>query len=58
MRMNQKATNVYIFSYHSSAGELMKFSFRSELVLYLEGIFASCVKNEELAPMFKLCVHL
>ena len=24
----------------------MKFSFRSELVLYLEGIFASCVKNE------------
>ena len=56
--MNQKATNVYIFSYHSIAGELMKFSFWSELVLYLEGIFASYVKNEEFAPMLKLCVHL
>ena len=36
----------------------MKFSFWSELVLYLEGIFASCVKNEELVPMLKLCVPL
>ena len=36
----------------------MKFSFWLELVLYLEGIFASCVKNEELTPMLTLCVHL
>ena len=33
-------------------------SFGSELALFFEGIFASCVKNEELTPMLKLCVHL
>ena len=36
----------------------MKLSFWLELVLYLEDIFASCVKNEELTPMLTLCVHL
>ena len=29
----------------------MKFSFWSELVLYLEAIFAPRVKNEELEPL-------
>ena len=36
----------------------MMFSSWSELVSYLEGIFALRVKNEELTQMFKLCFHL
>ena len=36
----------------------MMFSSWSELVSYLEGIFALRVKNEELTQMFKLSFHL
>ena len=36
----------------------MMFSSWSELVSYLEGIFALRVKNEELTQMFKLFFHL
>ena len=36
----------------------MMFSSWSELVSYLEGIFALCVKNEELTQILTLCFHL
>ena len=56
--MNQKATKVYIFQLTQQCRLAHEISFGSELLLYFEGIFASCVKNEELTPMLKLCVHL
>ena len=36
----------------------MMFSSWSELVLYLEGIVALCVQNEELTQVLTLCFHL
>ena len=56
--MNQKATKVYLFQLTQQCRLAHEISFGSELVLYFEGIFASCVKNEESTPMLKLCVHL